>query len=157
MKDFYRGSDDPADLMAQHSQAYIDAGYASANTDARFPVFQSWLADRNLGERIDQAQGLAIPQTGYMLSAAYLRLKNITLGYTIPSSYTKKMGITSLRIYFSGDNLFEWSEVSDYFDPESISDVENRINPAHSAGRNETSGYQYPYQRKYAFGINVTF
>lgn len=157
LSDFYRAADDPADLMAQHSQAYIDAGYASANTDARYPVYQAWLADRNLGERIDQAQGLAIPQTGYMLSAAYLRLKNITFGYTIPPAYTKKVGITSLRLYFSGDNLFEWSEVADFFDPESISDVDNRINPAHSAGRQETSGYQYPYQRKYAFGINVTF
>lgn len=38
LQDFYRGSDDPSDLMAQHSQAYIEAGYASANTDAKFPV-----------------------------------------------------------------------------------------------------------------------
>lgn len=156
LQDFYRGSDDPADLMAQHSQAYIDAGYASANTDARYPVFQSWLADRNLGERIDQAQGLAIPQTGYLLNAAYLRIKNITIGYSLPSSLTKKIGVQNVRIYVSGDNLFEWSEVADYFDPESISDVTNRINPAYSPGRTETSGYQYPFQRKYAFGINLS-
>ncbi len=157
LNDFYRASDDPVDLMSQHSQAYIDAGLAHANTDAKFPVFQAWLADRNLGERIDQAQGLAIPQTGYMLSGAYLRFKNITLGYTVPSDWSKKMGINSLRFYFSGDNLFEWSEVADFFDPESISDVDNRVNPAHSSGRQETSGYQYPYQRKYALGINVSF
>ncbi|TRZ41973.1 SusC/RagA family TonB-linked outer membrane protein [Robertkochia solimangrovi] len=157
LNDFYRASDDPADLMAQHSQAYIAAGLASANTDSKYPVLQSWLADRNLGERIDQAQGLAIPQTAYMLNAAYIRLKNITVGYTIPAEYTKKLGITNLRLYFSGDNLFEWSEVADFFDPESISDIDNRLNPAYSPGRQETSGYQYPYQRKYAFGLNLTF
>ncbi|WP_419212061.1 SusC/RagA family TonB-linked outer membrane protein [Maribacter sp. X9] len=157
LNDYYRAADDPADLMAQHSQAYIDAGLANANTNARYPVAQSWLADRNLGERIDQAKGLAIPQTAYMLNAAYLRLKNITFGYTIPSTYTKKMGVSSIRLYFSGDNLFEWSAIADFFDPESISDIDNRINPGKSPGRTETSGYQYPYQRKYAFGINVSF
>jgi hypothetical protein len=157
LNDYYRPADDPADLMAQHSQAYIDAGLANANTDSRFPVAQAWLADRNLGERIDEAKGLALPQTAYMLNAAYLRLKNITIGYTIPQSYTKRMGLTAVRLYFSGDNLFEWSEIADFFDPESISDIDNRLNPGNSPGRTETSGYQYPYQRKYAFGINASF
>ncbi|OWW25318.1 SusC/RagA family TonB-linked outer membrane protein [Zobellia sp. OII3] len=157
LNDYYRASDDPAELMAQHSSAYIASGLASANTDSKYPVAQSWLADRNLGERIDEAKGLAIPQTDYMLNAAYIRFKNITFGYTIPSEYANRMGISSLRVYFSGDNLFEWSEVADFFDPESISDIDNRLNPAFSPGRTETSGYQYPYQRKYALGLNVTF
>lgn len=157
LNDYYRAADDSPELMAQHSEAYIASGLANANADAQYPVAQSWLADRNLGERIDQAKGLAIPQTAYMLNAAYLRFKNVTFGYTIPSEYANKMGISSLRIFFSGDNLFEWSEVSDFFDPESISDIDNRLNPAHSPGRTETSGYQYPYQRKYALGVNVSF
>ncbi|MBC7000789.1 TonB-dependent receptor [Cytophaga sp. FL35] len=157
LNDYYRAVDDSQELMAQHSEAYLASGLANANTEAKYPVAQSWLADRNLGERIDQAKGLAIPQTAYMLNAAYLRFKNVTFGYTIPSDYSNKMGISSLRIFFSGDNLFEWSEVSDFFDPESISDIDNRLNPAHSPGRTETSGYQYPYQRKYALGVNVSF
>ncbi len=153
LQDFYR----PADDNGNHSQSYIDAGLASANTDARYPILQAWLADRNLGERIDQAQGLAIPQTAYLLDGSYLRLKNITFGYTIPSKFTEKTGITSVRVYFSGDNLFEWSKIADFFDPEAVSDINTRINPAYSAGRGETSGYQYPYQRKYSLGINVNF
>ncbi|MBU3012257.1 TonB-dependent receptor [Polaribacter vadi] len=157
LNDYYRATDDSPELMAQHSQAYIDAGLAHANTDANYPVAQAWLADRNLGERIDQAKGLAIPQSKYLLSGAYLRLKNITFGYTLPNTFTNRIGISSLRIYFSGDNLFEWSEVADFFDPESISDIDNRLNPGYSPGRTETSGYQYPYQRKYALGINVSF
>ncbi|MCK0191700.1 TonB-dependent receptor [Arenibacter sp. F20364] len=153
LQDFYRPTDD----NGNHSQSYIDAGLASANTDSKYPVYQAWLADRNLGERIDQTQGLSIPQTAYLLDGSYLRLKNITFGYTIPSKYTDKIGVTSLRLYFSGDNLFEWSEIADFFDPEAVSDINSRINPAYSAGRGETSGYQYPYQRKYSFGINVNF
>lgn len=157
LNDYYRATDDSPELMAQHSQAYIDAGLAHANTNANYPVAQAWLADRNLGERIDEAKGLAIPQSKYLLSGAYLRLKNITFGYTLPNTLSDRIGIASLRIYFSGDNLFEWSEVADFFDPESISDIDNRLNPGYSPGRTETSGYQYPYQRKYALGINVSF
>jgi diaminopimelate decarboxylase len=92
-----------------------------------------------------------------LLDGSYLRLKNISFGYTIPSEFSMKAGIKSLRIYFSGENLFEWSKISKFFDPESISDISNRINPAYSAGRGETSGYQYPYQRRYSFGMNLNF
>ena len=157
LQDFYRASDDGAGQIANHSQSYINAGLASANTDAKYPVLQAWLADRNLGERLDEVQGLAIPQTAYLLDGSYLRLKNITFGYTIPSEFTKNVGITALRVYFSGDNLFEWSEIADFFDPEAVSDINARLNPAYSAERGETSGYQYPYQRKYSFGVNVSF
>lgn len=155
--DFYRGSDDSPEQMANHSQSYINAGLASANTDAKYPVLQAWLADRNLGERIDQAMGLAIPQTAYMLDGSYVRLKNITFGYTFRSPFIQKIGITSLRLYFSGDNIYEWSKIKKYFDPEAISDISNRINPAYSAGRGTNSGYQYPYQRRYSFGMNLSF
>lgn len=157
LHDFYRAGDDSAARMANHSQSYIAAGLAHANRDAKYPVWQSWMADRNLGERIDQAQGLAIPQSAYLLDGSYIRLKNITFGYTIPSQFTKRMGLRSLRLYFSGDNLLEWSEIADFFDPEAVSDIKDRLNPAFSAGRGVSSGYQYPYQRKYSFGINVNF
>ena len=154
LEDFYRSADD---TTGNHSQSYINVGLANANTNARYPVLQAWLADRNLGERIDQAQGLAIPQTAYLLDASYLRVKNITFGYTIPSKFIEKTGITSLRVYFSGENLFEWSEIADFFDPEAVSDVNSRIDPAYSPVRGEASGYQYPYQRRYSLGINANF
>jgi TonB-linked SusC/RagA family outer membrane protein len=157
LEDFYRASNDSPERIANHSQSYINAGLANANTNATYPVLQAWLADRNLGERIDESKGLSTPQTNYLLDGSYLRLKNISFGYTIPSEFSMKAGIKSLRIYFSGENLFEWSKIAKFFDPESISDISNRINPAYSAGRGETSGYQYPYQRRYSFGMNLNF
>lgn len=155
--DFYRGSDDSEVDRAKHSQAYIDAGLANANTDAKYPVLQSWLADRNLGERIDEAQGLAIPQTRYLLDASYLRLKNLTIGYTIPASITQKVNIAGLRIFISGENLTEWSGVKKFYDPEAINDVSDKINPASSTERGIGSGYAYPFQRRYSIGLNMTF
>ena len=142
--DFYRPTSDSEVDMAKHSQSYIAAGLANQNLDAKYPVLQSWLADKNLGTSIDQAMGLAIPQTGYMLNAAYLRVKNITIGYTLPQEWVRKAKLSRVRVFVSGDNLYEWSGVKPYFDPESITDT-------------SAFGYVYPFSRQYSFGLNVTF
>ena len=155
--DFYRPADDNATDLTKHSQSYIDQGLANANTNSEYPILQAWLADRNLGERVDQSKGLAIPQTGYLLNAAYIRMKNITLGYTLPSSLIQKIKLDRVRIFFSGENLFEFSEITDFFDPEAISDIDAMYNPNVSPGRSTAKGYTYPFQRRYAMGVNVNF
>ena len=156
LTDFYRAEADSEVDRAKHSQAYIDAGLADQNLDAFYPQLQSWLADRNLGERIDQAQGLAIPQTRYLLDGSYLRLKNLTVGYTLPQNIVEKASLSNVRIFFSGENLAEWSALSDFFDPEAIND-NVRLDPSDSPGRGIGSGFAYPVQRRYAVGLNVTF
>lgn len=141
--DFYRPTTDNDVEMSKHSQSYINAGLANQNLNARYPVFQSWLADKNLGTGVN-AMGLAIPQTKYLLNGSYLRVKNITLGYTLPQALTKKARVSRIRVYVSGDNLFEWSGLKKYFDPETVT--------------NESSyGYVYPFNRQYSCGVNVTF
>ena len=142
--DYYRPETDSDVDMAKHSQSYIDAGLANQNLDSRFPVLQSWLADRNLGTRIDQSMGMAIPQTGHMLSGAYLRIKNITLGYTLPRSITERIQLSRVRFFVSADNIHEWSGVRKYFDPEAITE-------------DTRNGYTYPFNRQYIFGMNITF
>jgi hypothetical protein len=134
--DFYRGTSETTAERARHSSSYLAAGLADANTDAYFPVLQSWLADNNYGS------GLDIPQTKYMLNAAYLRLKNITIGYTLPLSVTQRFKINRFRFFVTGENLFEFSEIKKYFDPEAVADG---------------YGWAYPFQRKYAAGLNVEF
>ena len=76
----------------------------------------------------------------WLQNAAYVRLKNLQLGYTISPKLTKSWGIQRLRVYFSGDNLCEYSKLNDNFDPE-LSDI---------------NGYVYPIMRNFSFGINVT-
>lgn len=46
------------------------------------------------------------PNTYFLLDASYLRLKNLSIGYTVPKSFTQRIGLQNLRIYASGDNLF---------------------------------------------------
>ena len=132
--DYYRATSEPAAERANNSAAYNNAGLADANTNSYFPVLQSWLADNNYGS------GLDIPQTKYLLNAAYLRIKNITLGYSLPYSVLKRFGISRLRFFFSGENIFEFSAIKKYLDPESITDG---------------YGWEYPYQRKYSLGLNL--
>ena len=154
--DHYRATADSDVDRAKHSEAYLAAGLADQNLDAEYPVFQSWLADRNLGERIDQAQGLAIPQTRYLLDGSYVRLKNLTFGYTLPSTLTDRWRLSNLRVFVSGENVTEWSGLRQFYDPEAINDNQ-KFNPAESTGRGVGKGYAYPIQRRYAVGLNVNF
>lgn len=137
--DFYRGEADSDAERAKHSASYIAAGLADANPNAFFPVMQSWLADNNYTNSGGRT-GLDMPQTKYLLNAAYLRIKNVTLGYTLPNSLTKRYKVSRLRVFVSGENIFEFSSIKKYLDPESITDG---------------YGWEYPYQRKYAAGINL--
>jgi len=142
LMDYYREADD-IDISV-HSQSWLNAGLHLANHDAKFPVLQSWLADVNdKGSRVPNASGLTIPQTGYLMNAGYTRLKNITIGYTLPGNLTSKYAIERFRIYVSGENIFELSEVKEHFDPESINST--------------ADAYAYPFKRKYIVGLNITF
>ncbi|WP_422356396.1 SusC/RagA family TonB-linked outer membrane protein [Roseivirga pacifica] len=153
--DYYRATGETGADRDRHSDSYIAAGLADQNLDAKYPHLQSWLADRNLGERIDEAQGLAIPQTDYLLSAAYLRFKNLTIGYTLPQLLTQKIGFSSVRIYVSGENLMEWSALKDFYDPEAVNDA-IEYNPAVSKSGSVGKGYTYPFQRRYIIGLNFS-
>ncbi|TDW95894.1 TonB-linked SusC/RagA family outer membrane protein [Dinghuibacter silviterrae] len=133
---FYRGTAESPAQRAGDSKSYIAAGLADQNLNSKYPVLESWLADNNYGA------GLDIPQTGYLLNAAYLRVKNVTIGYTLPASMTNSYKISRLRFYFSGENLFEFSRIKQYVDPEAV---------------NATNAFAYPFQRKYALGLNLDF
>lgn len=83
-------------------------------------------------------------QTRYLQSAAYMRCKNIQLGYTLPKAITEKASISRVRAYLSCDNLFTVTGLSKIFDPEAL-----------NGGWG--SGKLYPLQRTIAVGLNVTF
>src|SRR5690606_5531060 len=89
--------------------------------------------------------GLAIPNTRYLLNGAYLRIKNITLGYSLPQSVIQRWGMGRLRFFITAENIFEFSEVKKFVDPESINNS------------TDNSAWAYPFQRRLAFGLNVGF
>lgn len=84
----------------------------------------------------------------FIEDGSYIRLKNLTFGYTLPKELTNKWGISNLRFYLSGQNLFTITGYSGY-DPE-----------VNSRSGNLTLGYDagsYPALRSYTFGLNLTF
>lgn len=90
-----------------------------------------------------------LPQSKYLLDLSYLRMKNITFGYTIPSSITEKFQVERFRIYASGENLFEFTGSQVPVDPE----VDYT-----AAGLNDTStfGRVYPFRRSFSLGVQIT-
>ena len=78
------------------------------------------------------------------MNAAYMRLKNLQLGYTIPRNITGKWSITNLRVFFSAENLFTITSMPEQFDPEMI-------------GKDAKHSNGYPLSKTFSFGLNVTF
>ena len=91
------------------------------------------------------------PQTKYLVDMSYLRLKNITLGYTLPEALTKKAYIQKLRLYASVNNLCLLHKGSGDLpiDPE--------MNAGQGALGYGTWGRTYPMTRSWSFGLQVTF
>lgn len=104
------------------------------NPNAYFPRLKSYVAEVSGCE-------LAAVQTKYLQNAAYVRLKNFTFGYTLPKSWTRRMGVERLRFYFSGENLFDVSGLKANLDPEALTQ----------------NGAVYPIQRSYSLGFNLNF
>ena len=83
-------------------------------------------------------------QSGYLQNAAYVRLKNLQVGYTIPKSIMNKVMLQSLRVYASVDNLFTISDITGIFDPETL-----------AGGWGD--GKLYPLSRTISVGVNLNF
>jgi len=77
-------------------------------------------------------------QTRYLANGAYLRLKNLAIGYNLPTSLVNKISFQKIRLTASAYNLFEFKHVPDTFDPEVVS-------------------MSYPIIRSYAFGVQAIF
>ena len=79
---------------------------------------------------------------------SYLKLSNITLGYTFPKKIVNKIGLSKLRLYATGNNLLTWTKYTGY-DPE-VSTMSNAMTPGVDFGA-------YPRSRSFVFGVNVAF
>ncbi len=95
--------------------------------NSKYPILRNEANTKNL-----------VASDAYVLNAAYLRCKNIQLGYTVPKNITKKFFVESLKIYTSIDNLFTITNFEG-IDPEVATTV------------------GYPTTRQYSLGLNVSF
>ena len=80
--------------------------------------------------------------------ASYLKLSNVTLGYTFPKHLIARVGLKNLRLYATGNNLLTWTKYTG-FDPE-VSTMKSGLTPGVDFGA-------YPLSRSFIFGLNVAF
>lgn len=127
-------------VMIKHT---IENRWTPETPDAYFPRPQGYVA---LG-----GGDLGQPQTKYLQDASFIRLKNLTIGYTIPRGISNKVKLSKLRLYISGRNLWESTDLHSSLDPEGLTK-----DPDANQG-SVGLGTAYPVQRVYAFGLQAQF
>ncbi|WP_175636364.1 SusC/RagA family TonB-linked outer membrane protein [Pedobacter ghigonis] len=119
------------------------------NTDAYFPRTMSRAASSNTNRT------LGVAQTRYLQNVAYLRMKNLQFGYSLPGKWINRIGVRSAKIFFSGENLFTYSPM--YKIVKHTIDVENAVPSDQdlNAGSTNGDGYNYPLMKSYSLGLNI--
>lgn len=127
-----------------YEDRWISTNSAEENAKARWPrAFVNQSGDYYTVEKVSS--------TWWYRNAAFLRLKSIEVGYTLPKHLMQHAGIERLRVYLNANNLFTFDHIK-VCDPEVASHYNDD-------GYLESSGgiLSYPLQRTINFGINVTF
>ncbi|MBR2127363.1 MAG: SusC/RagA family protein, partial [Bacteroidales bacterium] len=145
--DWYPGADNQR-FWGPYSRPYVSFVprdfmadvWSETNPDAYFPRPRGYAA-------LNTSNGsLYYTNDRYLQNLAYLRLKNLTFGYTFPEKWMSKAGISKLRLYFSGENIWTWSAVhSKHVDPEQM------------AANSNKNGDTYPWYKTFSFGLSLEF
>lgn len=128
------------DILYAHQLDY----WTPDNTDARYPNPYAGNASGKIpGLPSGSGGNNFYPQSKYLLNTAYLRLRNVSIGYTLPHMWFGRSGIQSVRFYVSGENLFTVSSLGVPLDPEALD------------GYSSSTGRTFPIQKMYSFGVQV--
>jgi hypothetical protein len=123
------------------------------NPDAYFPRLVGYEANGTSGK------ALSVPTTRYLQNAAFVRLKNLSLGYNLPQTLISKIGMTQARVFISGQNLWVWSpmfKITKAIDPEAVetdADTDAYLVGTLSGSKTDV----YPILKTATIGINITF
>ena len=116
---------------------FLSDCWSEENPNAFYPRPRGYVA-------MNANRPLGVVNDRYLQDIGYLRLKNLTFGYTLPEKYSSKIAVSKLRLYFTGENLFYYAPGlhGDYVDPEM----------AMTGGNLRL----YPWQKSFIFGIDIT-
>jgi TonB-linked SusC/RagA family outer membrane protein len=142
---YFYESDFTRDAASPIAADLIGNTWTPENPNAKFPIAM-------MNKNNAAANGIAVAGAGpqqttdlTLFGASYFSLKNITLGYNLPVKWASRAGLSRLRVYASGDNLYMKSEYSG-------------IDPRMSlTGGNDVSAFTYPYLRVFNVGLNIEF
>ena len=121
-------------------QNFMDNVWSVDNRDAYFP--------RPVGGSGKMLGYLKVNNDRYLQNIGYLRLKNLTFGYTLPKKLVQKAGLGSVRFYFSGENLQYWSPMKKH---------STNIDPENAMAEGTSWLFYYPWQKSFSVGIDIDF
>jgi TonB-linked SusC/RagA family outer membrane protein len=126
----------------------VDKIWSEANPDTYFPRLRGYIAQGT-------GRSLNVTQTRYLLNAAYIRMKNLQIGYILPSNITNTLKMSQARLYVSGENLFTWSPMYKYTHNLDVENIQgsDRVLTNGSNG----NGNNYPMLKSMTIGLNITF
>lgn len=131
-------------IWTNQNPSFIGNTWTSEKTDAIFP---------RLTVNRDRAKWNYANNDFMLQNNRYIRLKSLIVGYTLPQKISSRVKLERLRVYFSGNDLWEKTTIKDGFDPEM---GEASVDFSTSDGKT-TPGGGYPFSRTWSFGLNIGF
>ena len=126
---------------------HLNNYWTEDNRDAYLPRYAGYYYPAHKGDYA--------ANTRYLQNVAYLRLKNIQIGYNLPSKWIKPLKLTAASIFFSGENLFTWSPFYKYCKNLDVANIYGSDEDLSS--NNIGDGNNYPTMKSFSFGVNLTF
>ena len=128
------------DVIFKHQTDF----WTPTNPNAAYPRLTLGGASRN---------NWGVGSDRFLQDAAYARLKNLQVGYTLPSRLTNKLGVSRFRIYYTGQNLVTLTKMQVGIDPEAT-EFNNSLGYANGS---VNSGRVYPIPKVNAIGVDISF
>ena len=158
----YKGFDISALFIGTAQGSFYQGGYGLANPFASsitWNALQWQYAGEWTSERYAAGQTITFPSVSYgksgqdhlvsdfwLKSSSFTRLKNLEIGYTFNTKFLRKIGMSSLRLYANGNNLFLWG-----------SNLIDGVDPEIAQANGSSDGYLYPLAKVYNVGLSVNF
>ena len=160
-QDWWPGTDN-ALFWGQYSRPYSNVPssmigniWSEDNPNTYFPRYRGYVA-------LQSSRELSVVQTRYLQNVAYIRLKNLQVGYNLPASLISAVKMQNARIYVSTENLWAWSPLYKHtknFDVAGIygQDSDAASQMGNSGIDNGSQVYNYPILKSISVGLSVTF
>lgn len=118
------------------------------NFDAYLPRLVGYIAQGT-------GRALQVPNDRYLQNAAYIRLRNLQLGYSLPKPFVAKLHASDVRVYFSAENLWTWSPMYRWTKDTDVTNIYGSDRDL--SGGNSGDGYNYPMLKTLSLGLIVNF